>query len=283
MAIKKSYGLDFVIPNLDAELPLFIKNAEALSEQGIGTFLPDMGQFRLRGKDRLDTLAKAIGVRLPRTRVVNSYDQFVAALGEIGFPAMVKGIFYKAYRTFKLDYAVAKYNEIVAEWGYPVIVQEVVYGDELNVVGLGDGEGGHLGLVCIKKICTTSLGKIWTGVTINNEQMLAAASEFVRKYRWRGPFELECICSVEDIWLIEVNPRFPAWVYFATGVGINLPGRMLKLCMGQTDHNNIPNSNDIPGPYPMKYESGKLFVRYTSELVTDLSPWQTVITSGETK
>src|SRR5512140_1871399 len=40
--IKKACGLDCVIPNLDAELPLYIKSADTLAEHGIATFLPSM-------------------------------------------------------------------------------------------------------------------------------------------------------------------------------------------------------------------------------------------------
>ena len=268
--IKGTYGLDFVIPNLDAELPVYIQYADRLAENGIGTFLPDMEQFRLRGKDRLIEIADKIDINLPRTKVVSSLDMFVSAVEEIGLPVMVKGSFYKAYRSYTTQEAVAHYHEIVAEWGYPVIVQEVVAGDELNVVGLGDGQGEALGLVGIKKASVTSLGKIWTGMTIRNEPMLEAAEKFVREFRWKGPFELECIVGGGEIHLIEVNPRFPAWCYFATGVGVNLPAQLLRSGMG------------LPVQELDDYEAGKLFVRYCYELVTDMEPFQKAITRGET-
>jgi len=56
--IKNHYGLDFVFPNLDAELPVYIKYRNELEREGIQTFLPTTEQFRLRGKDRLDEVAK---------------------------------------------------------------------------------------------------------------------------------------------------------------------------------------------------------------------------------
>lgn len=61
----------------------------------------------------------------------------------IGTPVMVKGAFYKAYEAHTSKEALSHYKKIVAEWGYPVLVQEVVEGDELNVVAVGDGEGGR--------------------------------------------------------------------------------------------------------------------------------------------
>ncbi len=267
--IKNNFGLDVVIPNLDVELPIYIKFARQLEEAGIKTFLPTMEQFRLRGKDRLDEIADKTKISLPKTKVVNSIDGLLGAISEIGLPVMVKGSFYKAHRAYTTQEAISYYNALVAEWGYPVIVQQVVAGDELNVIGLGDGDGNSLGHVGIKKISTTALGKIWTGVTVKNKKMLAATERFIREFKWRGPFELECIVSGDEVFLIEINPRFPAWVYFATGVGTNLPSQLVRRCL------------DLP-PLPVcDFEAGKLFVRYTYELVTDMTAFQKAVTQGE--
>lgn len=149
--IREQNGLDFLIPNFDAELPLYIKRAARLNDAGFKTFLPTMEQFKLRAKDRLPEVAERIGIGLPKTKVVNSLDQFVAAIGELGLPVMVKGSFYKAWRAYTTAEAIGHYHALVAEWGYPVIVQQIVTGDELNVIGVGDGAGGSLGLVGIKK------------------------------------------------------------------------------------------------------------------------------------
>lgn len=227
LEIKQGYGLDYVIPNLDSELPLYIKYAKRLKANGIGTFLPSRAQFQLRSKENLADLSKRIGVRLPKTEVVTSPAMLTQAIEKLGLPVMVKGCFYKAHQAHTIQEAAGYFHKLVAEWGYPVIVQQVVSGDELNVVGLGDGESS-LGVVAIKKIWITSLGKIWTGVTIRHEAMLAAAENFVRVCRWRGPFELECIAAGDEVNLIEINPRFPAWVYLATGVGLNLPSQLLR-------------------------------------------------------
>ena len=267
--IKESYGLDLVIPNLDAELPLYIKYADILAGHGIRTFLPDMEQFRLRGKDRLIEIADRIGLSLPLTKVINSLGELHQSISEMGLPVMVKGSFYKAYRCHTLGEAVSHYHDLVAEWGYPVIVQQVVAGDELNVVGMGDGEGHSLGQVAIKKLSVTALGKIWTGVTVQHKAMLEATEQFIREFKWRGPFELECMVNQDHAYLIEINPRFPAWSYFATGVGINLPSRLVRRSLG------------MPTPDTTTYEAGKLFVRYTYELVTDMSSFQKAITRGE--
>ena len=190
-------------------------------------------------------------------------------MDELGLPVMVKGSFYKAYAAYTSTQAVSHFHALVAEWGYPVIVQSIVVGEELNVIGLGDGEGGSLGTVGIKKISVTSLGKIWTGVTIKHAAMMEAANRFIRELKWRGPFELECIVKGDDVYLIEINPRFPAWVYFATGVGVNLPARLVRAALG------------VDQPAAPDYDAGKLFVRYSYELVTDMVKFQQAVTRGE--
>ncbi|WP_457644525.1 ATP-grasp domain-containing protein [Persephonella sp.] len=269
--IKDNYGLDFFMSVLDAELPVLIKYADELDRNGIKTFLPTLDQFKLRGKDRLEEIARDIGIDFPESEVVTSIDELMKAVERIGLPVMVKGAFYKAYRAYTRQEAVTQFNKIVAQWGYPVIVQKVVSGDEMNVVGAGDGEGRSLGMVGIKKIWITELGKIWTGVTIKNERMLSAAEKFIERYGWRGAFELECIVDIKSdkVYLIEINPRFPAWSYFATGVGVNIHANIIRKAFG------------LPVVEYSDYPAGKLYVRYTDDLVTDMERFQKIITRGE--
>lgn len=268
--IKANHGLDFVLPNLDSELPLYIKYAEQLRERGIGTFLPDVAQYRLRGKDSLVSFAQELEIDVPKTEVVTTVGQLAEAIEKLGLPVMVKGCFYKASRAYTLHEATTYYHQLVAEWGYPVIVQQVVAGDELNVVGLGDGTGQALGLVAIKKAWVTALGKMWTGVTVKHAAMLAAAERFVRVSRWRGPFELECMVHQDRVYLIEINPRFPAWVYAATQVGLNLPAQLVRHGLG------------LPTSPVTDYPAGKLFIRYSYDLVTDMTTFQNLVMTGET-
>ena len=268
--IRDRFGLDWVIPSLDAELPLYIKYADHLTEHGVRTFLPDMNQFRMRGKDRLAEVGARIDVQVPKTKAVYSEEMLAQAIAQIGLPAMLKGVFCQAHRAWSMSEAMGHYRRLVASWGYPVIVQQVVEGDELNVVGVGDGQGNSLGLVCVRKTSVTSLGKVWSAVTVRHGPVLAGAESFVTRFRWRGPFELECIVCNNDVYLVEINPRFPAWVYFATGVGVNLPARMLRNGLGQT----VDRTAD--------YQSGMMFIRYTNELVIKMETFQTVMTRGET-
>ena len=116
----------------------------------------------------------------------------------------------------------------------------------------------------------TALGKVWSAMTIHNPSLLAMAEAFLQHTQWRGAFELECIVDRDgQIYLIEINPRFPDWIYFSTAVGVNLPARMVQAALR------------LPLPPLPTYEAGKLLMRYTYEIVTDSTPLQTLVTLGE--
>lgn len=268
--IRAETGLNCIIPCLDAELPLYIRFQEDLAMLGIRTFLPTMSQFRWRSKDRLAELAERAGLKYPKTRTVTNEVELCRAVEEAGLPVFVKGIFYDARKVYQLSDALANYRRLLAEWGGPVLVQEIVEGDELNVVGLGDGEGGMLGMVAAKKTYVTQLGKMWGGVTVRHAGVLDAAVRFVRACRWRGPFELECMVRGDDVHLIEINPRYPAWVYLATGVGVNLPGRQIDRMLGQ------------PTESHSDYDAGRLFLRYSYDMAAPLERFQKTLTTGQT-
>jgi carbamoyl-phosphate synthase large subunit len=273
--IQQQFGLDCVIPNFDVELPLYIQCAKELESIGIRTYLPTKAQFALRNKAKLAEVAPSFGLTTPKTITVTSVKELQEATAELGFPVMVKGPYYKAYRALSQAEATSRFHQLAAEWGFPILVQEIVQGIELNLVGVGDGKGSHLGLVAIKKMGVTELGKIWSGLTIHHPGLINAAEAFLRESQWRGAFELECIVDRDGtIYLIEINPRFPAWTYFATGVGINLPERLVQAAFG------LPIV-DLSQPPLTAYEPGKLFMRYTYEMVLDSAPLQTLVTQGE--
>lgn len=269
--IQEQTGLDCIIPCLDAELPLYIRFADELRALGICTCLPTMPQFRWRGKDRLVELAQQSRLRAPRTVIAHDETELWRGIEEIGYPLFVKGIYYEARKVFTASEALTQYRRLLADWGGPVLIQELVTGDELNVVGVGDGTGEVLGLVGARKTVVSSLGKMWSGVSVRHPAMSAAAENFVRDTHWRGPFELECIVQGDDVYLIEINPRFPAWVYFATGLGVNLPARLVR------------HMYELPFETHSDYAAGQLFLRYSYDMVASPDRYLEALTTGHTR
>lgn len=268
--IKKETGIDAIIPNLDAELPLYIKYQEEIEALGIKLALPSAENFELRNKNRLGALSEELGIVYPKTHEVSSVAD-IHRLVENGssFPLMIKGNYYKAYMAHNMEAAIEYFYKISNEWGFPVLVQDVVDGEEINLVGVGDGKGTLVGAVAIKKLTTTEIGKIWTGVTIQNEKLMQIAKDFVALTKWKGPFELECMANMNQVYMIEINPRFPAWVYFATEIGINLPLMVTK----------IMEKQEITPQ--LEYPQNKMYIRYTGELVTDFTNFMKLLSTKE--
>lgn len=267
--IQKNEGIEGVIPNLDAELPLYIKYQDEIEAMGIKLCLPSLENFEYRNKNRLDKLSRELKMTYPKTYEVSSIEELTECTNNTQFPLMIKGNYYKAYMSHNLESAIENFYKISNEWGFPVLVQEVVSGEELNFVGVGDGQGELKGGVTIKKLTTTEIGKIWTGVTIKNDKLIQIAQDFVAHTKWKGPFELECIVNMNQIFLIEINPRFPAWVYFATEIGVNLPQMVVDIMQGR----------DVQPQ--LEYPQNKMYVRYTGEFVTDFTDFMKLLSTKE--
>jgi len=270
--IHSREGIDVIISALDAELPIYMDIEPVLNDIGIKMLIPSKEMFRLRDKLRLKELAEKIGVKAPEYMSCASLADLHNAVNELGFPCMVKGPFYEAYKAHSPAEAEGYFGKIAAAWGYPIIVQKFIQGDEYDVIGCGDGNGNDIGVFAIRKMTITKLGKVWNAVSIRNEKLIEATKRVVKGLSWRGGFEFEVLLEdkTQEIYVLEINPRFPAWVYFPAGCGINLPARMVQLLTGQ----DYDTHSD--------YKSGKLMIRYTNELVKDISDFEQISTYGET-
>ncbi|HQQ94295.1 MAG TPA: ATP-grasp domain-containing protein [Bacteroidia bacterium] len=262
---------DVIIPNFDSELFNFIKISDALkSELGIHSFLPTLEQFESRQKNNLQAFGKKHKVTVPLTRILNSLQDIAALKPALNYPLMIKGKFYDASIVYSPDQAAVAFNRIASKWGLPVLAQEFVDGLELNVTALGDGEGNTLGAVAMRKQYVTDKGKAWSGISISDEKLMKLTRQIIKGTRWRGAMELELIKHSEKGYcLLEINPRFPAWVYLAVGCGQNHPEALVQLALGE----KVPEFDS--------YDVGKLFIRYSYDMIVDLKEFEAISTSGE--
>lgn len=267
--IQEKEGIEAIIPNLDAELPLYIRYQDEINAMGIKLCLPTEENFELRNKNKLGALSEKLDLIYPKTHEISSIAELEKIAMESEFPLMIKGNYYKAYKAYNLESAIEYFYQISNEWGFPVLVQEVVTGEEINLVGVADGKGTLTGAVAIKKLTTTDIGKIWTGITIHNEKLMHIAKEFVALTSWKGPFELECMINMNHIYMIEINPRFPAWLYFATSIGVNLPQMVVDIMSGKLVQPQLD------------YPANKMYVRFVDEIVTDFGDFITLMSKKE--
>jgi len=270
LEIHSREKLDAIIPNFDAELFSFIKLEKQLEEIGIKTYLPSLEQFEERNKSNLPAYGGKYGVNVPAGTEVFSISDLENTLRSVNYPVMIKGKYYDAYQAFSLEQAVVNFTKLSAKWGLPVIVQEYVKGTEVNIIALGDGKGNLIAAVPMRKQYITDKGKAWGGITIEDPSLLDLARKIITQTKWKGGMELELIRTPENkLFLLEINPRIPAWVYLAVGAGQNIPEALLKLILGM----------DVK-PFT-RYDVGKMFIRYSYDMIVDLELFSKLATTGE--
>lgn len=270
LTIHQQESLNVIIPNFDAELPNFIQLADELRLAGINTFLPSAVQLKARDKATLENFGAERGFNVPVSVAVNNTDELTQALDKFSYPLMMKGKLYEAYYADSEEEAKRAFHKVMARWGAPVILQQYITGTEINVAGLSDKTGKLISAVAMRKQYITDKGKAWAGITIKDQTLIDLAAGFASDGNWKGTFELELIRDAEGkTYLLEINPRFPAWIYLACAAGQNQPAMLVEMATGK----KARQSND--------YTAGKMFVRYAWDNVIDVSAFQQFSSFGQ--
>ena len=269
-AVQEREQINVLIPCFDAELGHFIRLEAQLKALGIRMLLPTANQLASRDKLRLTEFGAAHHLPVPATRPLHQAADLPAAAQALGWPLVLKGRWYEAEIVATAAAAEAALLRLAARWGWPLLAQRYVAGQELNVAALADSHGGLLSAVPMRKLTLTDKGKAWAGITIEDEQLTSLAQRFAAVSHWRGAFELELLrTAAGELFILEINPRFPAWIYLAAAAGHNQPAALVCLALGEPV---------APfGPVAV----GKLFVRCAWDLIADNEQFQQIAGLGE--
>ncbi len=263
-------GMNVCIPTLDSELPGFSAIASELEESGCRMFIPTDEQYEMRSKTRLPELGQKSGIDVPAQKAVVTMDELYTIHHYIPFPLVVKGVYYGAEVCHTVNDATMAFGKMSAKWGVPVIVQEFVAGTEFDIVAVGDGKGGLIGAVPMKKMHITDKGKGWSGIVIHDDNLTEMCEKFMRATKWQGPCELEILRTPDSRYvLLEVNPRFPAWTYLSAGAGVNLAMAVVNLAAGI-------EQLELSQP-----DVGTMFVRISLNQITHVDEFQHIVATGE--
>lgn len=267
--IHEREQINVVIPNFDAELYNFVKVSAQLRKMGIHTYLPSAEQLDARDKINLSKLGKKYNLFVPEDKIITRVEDVKKAADELDYPLVVKGKYYEAYIAQSEEQARKYFYQLSARWGLPVICQKFIKGTEINVAVLSNGEKA-ISIVPMRKLYITDKGKAWAGITIEDDDLLQLAHSFVKATQWRGAFELEIMRAPDGKpYIMEVNPRFPAWIYLTAAAGQNQPVALVKMALGETMDKFT------------EYQVGKMFIRYAWDHVTDVSEFQQLSAFGE--
>jgi predicted ATP-grasp superfamily ATP-dependent carboligase len=148
-----------------------------------------------------------------------------------GWPIWVKGPEYDAVPVWSWYEMAPVVQRLSRAWGGRdrLFLQAHVEGQDVTMA-FAAWEGKLLGAAFLEKLDRTYEGKAWSGrVSRLPGDLEHALRKFVRATRWSGGGEIECVRDPQlRLWLLECNPRFPAWIYGATQAGLNLPAMLVQ-------------------------------------------------------
>ena len=159
----------------------------------------------------------------------------------------LKGPYYEAVRTSSWA-ALEYWRKILSSaWATEkLFLQAHVTGYEESVM-LSAYEGELIDCVHMRKLDVTELGKTWAGdATQVDPKFVYPLRKIIRDLKWTGGAEIEMVRDVDDnFWLLEWNPRFPAWVHGSTITGRNLPAELVEAATGIFADDSPPDAPEF--------------------------------------
>lgn len=268
--VRAREDLGYIIPCLDSEIENYSRLLPQLRDRGIDCILPSAAAFEARHKAHLYEFCRKHDVPTPLTLTAGDAAAVERCAKEIGYPVYVKGRLYHAHLVHSREGLAPAYEEIVGTWGWPIIVQENLVGEEYDVTGVGDGKGDIVASCSIRKLLRSANGKGFAGIVVESPELDALAERIIRALKWNGPFELEFVKPAGRPYaLMEINPRFPAWIDFPSQLGMNLPALLFERLRRHK-----------PGPLP-PCPAGRMFVRHSVDLAGDFADFAQMASAGE--
>ena len=208
---------------------------------------PPMAALRRVAKPKISA-AEKLPVKIPEFVTTELSDwELHAFCREHNWKVWLKGPYYEAVRTPSWD-ALQHWRGVLSKaWATDTLyLQAHVTGYEESVM-FAAYQGELLDAVHMRKRDLTELGKTWAGDTADVEpEMLARFREVVRELNWSGGGEFEMVRDpAGQMWMLECNPRFPAWVHGSTITGRNMPGTLVERASGATAKKNEAGSAEF--------------------------------------
>ncbi len=223
---------------------------------------PPLGALKRITKPAVEA-ASNLPVRIPPYISTEHSDWDLHAFcREHNWRVWLKGPYYDAARTPTWDSFAAARNALTKVWSTErLFLQSHVSGYEESVM-LAAYKGELLGAVSMRKREITPEGKTWAGdISEVPDDFMAPLRRMVKDLNWTGGGELEMVRdAANQLWLLEMNPRFPAWVHGATIAGHNLPALLVQGATGAMPKPSVAHGQEftrvvlevpVRGDYPL--------------------------------
>ncbi|MFZ9596380.1 MAG: hypothetical protein ACO3A2_09915 [Bdellovibrionia bacterium] len=200
--------------NLEKHPNLLAPHAQALSE----TSKPQVKAFEV-----LDfKVPEFISAHLPDSEI-HSFLRFHS------WRCWLKSPFHEATRITSWGIFQRARAEMTQKWdSKDLFIQSHRMGQE-STIAFCAYQGELLGALQMHKRQTTYEGKAWAArVSQLDPKDWEQLEAVIQKLHWSGGGEIEFLTDPDGKrWIIECNPRFPAWIYGGTLCQANLPARLI--------------------------------------------------------
>jgi carbamoyl-phosphate synthase large subunit len=276
--ICASQKIDVILPLVTAELPVLSKHKKDFQDQGTRVIVSEEEPLAIANdKSRLYQFLEWRDIAVPAYHVVETVDQFKAAVTELGYPG--KTVCFKpsvsnGSRGFRVidpsrDEHELLFKEkpgsvlislhdairILSQEKFPqLLVSEFLPGEEYSVDCLAEHGIARLVVPRLRK-------KMINGVSVEGEfieekNIVATCTKMIAELRLHGNIGIQLKRSATGNFLpIEINPRVQGTISAGLGAGVNLPVLAVKQEMG------------LPiGQEEMQVKWGTKFSRYWNEV-----------------
>jgi diaminopimelate decarboxylase len=221
----------FWISSIDLEIMWF---AEVFPEDMPGLLVPSLRALEQVGKPAIPA-HKGLPVKIPTfvTTELSDWDLHEFCRDH-DWKVWIKGPYYEAVRARSWPEFQGNRNLLSSAWHTEkLFVQEHISGYEESIT-LSAYKGELLDCVRMQKRDLTELSKTWAGaVSEVEEDVREVLSNIIRRINWNGGAELEMVRDANDeLWLLEWNPRYPAWIHGGTITGRNVPAALIERASG---------------------------------------------------
>jgi diaminopimelate decarboxylase len=225
------------ISGLDAEIDWLATLKSSL----INILTPTSAALGEIHKPRISCVSE-LGMKIPEFMAATASQSELHRLARrAGWRVWIKGKFHEAYYATNHRELMSRLAQMEESWPIEdVFVQRSIQGLERSYT-FAAYNGELLGVAEVEKRAQTPTGKTWAAeVSLPSSQVVERIASFAKRVFWTGGGEIEFIRdrSGRD-WLIDVNPRFPAYIHGVTICGLNLPGRLIAAASGDQQTTSI--------------------------------------------
>lgn len=156
----------------------------------------------------------------------------------LGWNVWVKGTFYEAIHVHTWAELQEAVSTVEATWGRgTAFVQQHINGAECSLA-FAAYDSQLVACCWMDKVTVTPEGKTWSGrCGPLPDELQPLLQNLLSATSWTGGCELEFVRETESgrLYLIDWNPRFPAWIHGATLAGNNLPAALVSQALDTLD------------------------------------------------